>query len=108
LSAPALSSVDGPALSSVEGAKHRVKASLRSPLMLPRVALVDPELTLDLPPALTAATGLDALTQLIEPYVSCRANPMTDALCVDGIRRAARSLRRAFEHGRELAAREDM
>jgi alcohol dehydrogenase class IV len=88
--------------------EHRLKASLRSSLMLPRVALVDPELTLDLPPALSATTGLDALTQLIEPYVSCRANPLTDALCVDGIRRAARSLRRACEQGRDLAAREDM
>src|SRR5436189_325270 len=88
--------------------KHRVKASLRSPLMLPRIALVDPELTYQLPPALTASTGLDALTQLIEPYVSSRATPMTDALCVEGIRRAARSLQRAFEHGRDVAAREDM
>jgi alcohol dehydrogenase class IV len=87
---------------------HRVKASLRSVSMLPRVALVDPELTLDLPPALTATTGLDALTQLIEPYVSCRANPFTDALCVEGIRRAARSLRRAFHDGHDAAAREDM
>jgi len=87
---------------------HRVKASLRHASMLPRVALVDPELTLDLPPALTATTGLDALTQLIEPYVSCRANPFTDALCVEGIRRAARSLRRAFHDGRDAAAREDM
>lgn len=88
--------------------EHRVKASLRSPHLLPRVALVDPALTLDLPPALTASTGMDALTQLIEPYVCPRANPMTDALCVEGIRRAARSLRRAFEHGGDAAAREDM
>jgi alcohol dehydrogenase class IV len=87
---------------------HRVKVSLRSPHLLPRVALVDPELTHDLPPALTAATGLDALTQLIEPYVSPRANPLTDVLCVDGIARAARSLRRAVENGRDAAAREDM
>mgnify|MGYP003342285325 CR=1 FL=1 len=57
--------------------EHRVKASVRSPHLLPRVALVDPELTLDLPPALTASTGMDALTQLIEPYVCPRANPMT-------------------------------
>jgi alcohol dehydrogenase class IV len=76
--------------------------------MLPRVALVDPELTHDLPPALTAATGLDALTQLIEPYLSIRANPMTDALCADGLRRAARSLRRVVEHGRDSTARTDM
>ena len=88
-------------------ARH-FKASLRSASMLPRLALVDPELTLDLPPALTAASGLDALTQLIEPYVSCRANPLTDALCVDGIRRAARALRRAFHDGHDAAAREDM
>ena len=59
--------------------EHGVKASLRSPLMLPRVALVDPELTYGLPPAITASTGLDALTQLIEPYVSARANPLVDA-----------------------------
>jgi alcohol dehydrogenase class IV len=88
--------------------EHRLKVSLRSPLMLPKAALVDPELTWDLPPALTASTGLDALTQLIEPYVSGRANPMTDGLCVEGIGRAARSLRAAFENGRNAAAREDM
>jgi alcohol dehydrogenase class IV len=88
--------------------QHRVKVSLRSPLMLAKVAVVDPELTYDLPPAVTASTGLDALTQLIEPYVSSRANPMTDALCVDGIRRAARSLRTAVENGRDTAARMDM
>ena len=88
--------------------EHRVKVSLRSPHMLPRLALVDPELTNDLPPSITATTGLDALTQLIEPYVSPRANPVTDALCADGIRRAARSLRRAVESGRDAAAREDM
>src|SRR2546422_1957010 len=63
----------------------------------------------DLPPSLTASTGLDALTQLIEPYVSSRANPMTDAVCADGLRRVARSLRVAFENGRNAAAaREDM
>ncbi|HXT39521.1 MAG TPA: iron-containing alcohol dehydrogenase, partial [Candidatus Angelobacter sp.] len=88
--------------------EHRVKVSLRSPLMLPRVALVDPELTYNLPPAITASTGLDALTQLIEPYVSCRANPLTDAICTEGIRRAARSLRHAFDNGADKAAREDM
>jgi len=88
--------------------QHRVKVSLRSPLMLPKVAVVDPELTYELPPATTASTGLDALTQLIEPYVCSRANPMTDALCVEGIRRAARSLRTTVENGRSAAARTDM
>jgi alcohol dehydrogenase class IV len=89
-------------------AQHRVKVSLRSPHMLPKVAIVDPELTYGLPPEITASTGLDALTQLIEPYVSPRANPMTDALCVEGIRRAARSLRRAVKNGKDPSAREDM
>src|SRR4051794_36674583 len=84
--------------------EHGVKVSLRSASMLPRVALVDRELAFDLPPSPTASTGLDALTQLIEPYVCSRANPMTDALCVEGIRRAARSLRVAFANGRDAAA----
>ncbi|MGA9779682.1 MAG: iron-containing alcohol dehydrogenase [Limisphaerales bacterium] len=88
--------------------EHKIKVSLRSPLMLARIAVVDPELTYDLPPALTASTGLDALTQLIEPYVCSRANPMTDGLCVEGIRRAARSLRVAFSDGQNKPAREDM
>ena len=88
--------------------EHRVKASLRSPLLLPKLAVIDPELTLGLPAALTATTGLDALTQLIEPFVSCRANPLTDGLCREGLVRAARSLRRACERSDDLAAREDM
>jgi alcohol dehydrogenase class IV len=88
--------------------EHGVKASLRSPMMLPRVAVVDPELTLELPPALTASTGLDALTQLIEPYVSKRANAMTDLFCIDGVGRVARSLVRAFACGADIEARTDM
>ena len=88
--------------------EYKIKVSLRSPLMLARVAVVDPELTYELPPALTASTGLDALTQLIEPYVCSRANPMTDGLCVEGIRRVARSLRVAFQDGQNKSARENM
>jgi alcohol dehydrogenase class IV len=88
--------------------EHRVKVSLRSPLMLPRLALVDPELTHSMSPEVTASTGLDALTQVMEPYVSNRANPLTGALCREGMRRAARSLSRAYEHGDDAAAREDM
>lgn len=76
--------------------------------MLPRVALVDPELTYGLPPVVTAFTGLDALTQLIEPYVSARANPLVDALCVDGIRRAGSALRRVYGDGADREARHDM
>ncbi len=92
----------------LESPAHGVKVSLRSPLMLPSIALVDPELTYSLPPAITASTGLDALTQLIEPFVSVKANPMTDAICREGIRHAARSLRRAYENGADQEAREGM
>jgi alcohol dehydrogenase class IV len=88
--------------------QHGVKASLRSASMLPRIAVVDPELTYAMPPALTASTGLDALTQLIEPYLSVKANPMTDQFCVEGIRRAARALPRAWENGADIEARRDM
>ena len=88
--------------------EHGVKASLRSLTMVPRLAIVDPELTFDLPSAVTASTGLDALTQLIEPFTCNRANPLVDALCRAGIARVARSLRRAWADGRDAAAREDM
>src|SRR5271165_4360349 len=88
--------------------EHRVKVSLRSPFLLPRVAIVDPELTYGLPPEVTAFTGLDALTQLIEPYVSIRANPLVDAICVDGIQRVAGALRRAYHNGADRDARRDM
>jgi alcohol dehydrogenase class IV len=88
--------------------EQRIKVSLRSPLMMPRIAVVDPDLTRDLPPDLTASTGLDALTQLIEPYLSCKANPMTDALAVEGLRRAAPSLLRAVRVGIDRDARQSM
>ncbi len=87
---------------------HRVKVSLRSPLMLPRVALVDPALTLSVPPHITAFTGMDALTQVLEPLVSRRANPLTDGFCREGLPRAARSLGRAFQEGKDRQAREEM
>ncbi len=88
--------------------EHGVKASLRGPMMLPRVAIIDPQLTLGLPPSVTASTGLDALTQLIEPYVCLRANPVTDALCFDGLREVKRSLERAWANGLDAAARAGM
>jgi alcohol dehydrogenase class IV len=87
---------------------HGVKASLRSPLMLPRVALVDPELTVSCPPRVTAASGLDALTQCLEPFVSVRATPLTDGLARQGLRHAAAGLRVAFADGGNLQARTDM
>jgi alcohol dehydrogenase class IV len=88
--------------------EHRVKASLRSALMIPRVALVDPGLTASCPPAVTAASGLDALTQCLEPYVSVKANPLTDGLAREGLRRAAAGLRAAYADGSDPEARADM
>lgn len=88
--------------------EHGVKASLRHPLMIPRHAIVDPELTLDCPPAVTAASGMDALTQCLEPFVSHRANRMTDSWARMGMMAAGRSLVGAYFDGADLAARTDM
>ena len=88
--------------------EHRVKVSMRSPFMLPRLAVVDPDLMRSMPRSVTASTGLDALTQLIEVYVSNKSNPLTDGICREGLKHAGRSLRRAYQDGRDLAAREDM
>ena len=87
---------------------HAVKVSLRSPAMLPRAAVVDPELTLSLPPGVTAATGLDALSQLIEPFVSAKRQPLTDAVCRAGLAHVSWALRRACDDPADLAAREAM
>lgn len=92
----------------LESPEHRVKVSLRSPLMLPRVALVDPELTHSLPPDITASTGMDALTQVLEPLVSNRANPLTDGICREGLARASRALRRVVIDGKDAEARAEM
>ena len=86
--------------------EHGVKVSLRSPAMLPRAAVVDPELTLSLPQDVTAATGLDALAQLIEPFVSLKRQPLADAVCREGLARVAWALRRACAEPTVLAARE--
>ena len=92
----------------VRSPEHGIKASIRSPHLLATVALVDPLLTLTCPAAVTASSGLDALTQCLEPYVSPRANPATDALAAEGLRRGAAALRRAYEHGDDPRAREEM
>jgi alcohol dehydrogenase class IV len=87
---------------------HKVKVSLRSDFLLPSIALIDPELTISLPQKLTATTGLDALTQLIEAYTCKNPNPIIDSLCLDGIKRISRSIFKAFDDGNDLSAREDM
>ncbi len=88
--------------------EYKVKVSMRSPLMLPAVAIVDPELTYSMPQSITASTGLDALTQLMEAFVCNKANPMTDGICREGLKRAGRSLLHAYQDGDNKAAREDM
>ncbi|MBN2005392.1 MAG: iron-containing alcohol dehydrogenase [Anaerolineae bacterium] len=88
--------------------EKRVKVSLRSPLMLPRLAVIDPELTRSMPPEITAATGMDAFAQVLEPYVSLGANPITDSLCREGLMRVSSALRQAYSHGDDAEAREDM
>lgn len=87
---------------------HRVKVSIRSILMIPRIAIIDPLLTLSLPQHITASTGLDAFTQLVEPFVSWKANPLTDAICREGLTRVARALRPAYKDGNNILARTDM
>nr|MBC8869394.1 iron-containing alcohol dehydrogenase [Planctomycetota bacterium] len=88
--------------------EKRFKASLRSEHLLPRIALVDPELGVDVRPEITARSGMDALCQLIESYTSNKAQPITDALALKGIALAAPALPRVFTDGSDLDAREDM
>ena len=92
----------------IKSNKHSVKVSLRSPFMLPDIAILDPVLTYSMPKEVTASTGLDAFTQVIEPYVSIKANMLTDAICKEGIKRISRSLLKAFNDGNDAKAREDM
>ncbi len=92
----------------IKSPEHNVKVSLRSNLMYPDVAVVDPVLTYSMPPALTASTGVDALTHLLETFVSNQSNPFIDMLCRDGLTRISRSLAKAFKDGSDKDAREDM
>ncbi len=91
----------------IASTEHKVKVSMRSKLLYPRIAIVDPELTYSMPPSITASTGLDALTQLIEAFVSNKTNPLTDGVCIEGLKRASRSLSSAYKSG-DKSAREDM
>ncbi|MGD9133854.1 MAG: iron-containing alcohol dehydrogenase [Desulfobacterales bacterium] len=88
--------------------QHRVKVSMRSPFMLPDLAVIDPDLTLSLPSAITAVTGLDAFTQLMEAFVSNQSNALTDGICREGLHRVAHSLQQAYEDGSNRSARENM
>jgi len=86
----------------------QIKVSLRSPMMLADLVFIDPALTVSMPPQITSSTGLDALTQVIEPFVSSYANPITDTFCREGIKRISSSLKKAYQNGNDITAREDM
>jgi len=88
--------------------KKIYKKSLRAPFLNPKLAIVDPVLTLTLPPHITAYTGLDALAQLIEAYVSQGSNPITDSFCIKGLQFISRSLKKAFENGEDISHRYNM
>ncbi len=86
----------------------KFKKSLRSPMMVPQLAIVDPVLTMTLPPALTAVSGLDAFCQLLEGYVTPKRNYITEALCSQGLKLCAHSLSNAYRDGTDLEARSNM
>ena len=88
--------------------EKKVKVSLRSPFIQAEIALVDPELTLSLSPEITVYSGMDAFTQLIEPYVSIKANRFTDMLSLDGIRTAVSALPGVYQNGQDLHSRTEM
>ena len=92
----------------IHSPEHQVKVSLRSPLMFPAVAIVDPELTISMSAEITATTGMDALSHLLETFVCNQPNPMTDSLCREGLHRVTASLRQAFDFGNDIQARTDM
>jgi alcohol dehydrogenase class IV len=92
----------------IKSIEKKVKVSLRSDLMFPAIAVVDPVLTLSMPPEITASTGIDALTHLLETFVSCQSNPFVDMLGREGMKRISNSLELAYSDGNNLLARADM
>ena len=92
----------------IKSVKHKIKVSLRSDKMYPSVAVVDPVLTYSMPPSITASTGMDALTHLLETFVSNQSSPLIDMICREGMQRISTSLLNAFKNGNNFEAREDM
>lgn len=92
----------------IKSIEQSVKVSLRSDLMYPRLAVIDPELTLTMSPEITATTGIDTLTHLLESFVSIQSNPFIDMLCREGMKRISASLEKAFIDGSNLESRENM
>jgi alcohol dehydrogenase class IV len=88
--------------------KEKFKASIRSPLLIPRIVIIDPRLMCSVPPSVTATCGMDALTQLIESYTSNKSQPLTDSWALLGVRKSFNSLPRCYTDGQSLEARNDM
>jgi alcohol dehydrogenase class IV len=88
--------------------KEKFKASIRSPHLIPKIAIIDPRLMLPVSPSVTATCGMDALTQLIEAYTSNKSQPLTDAWALLGVRKAFKSLFRCYTDGQSLEARNNM
>ncbi|MFP7415855.1 iron-containing alcohol dehydrogenase [Priestia filamentosa] len=88
--------------------RDKVKKGIVSPYLLPKVAIVDPSLTLTVPPSVTAATGMDALVHAVESYTAIRAGELTDGIALQAIKLISRSLRKAVYNGKDVQAREDM
>lgn len=88
--------------------EDELKVGIVSAKLVPDCVILDPELTVGLPPAITASTGMDALTHAIECYTSKKGNPFSELLALKAITLISRSIRRAFSHGSDLAARADM
>jgi len=87
---------------------NKIKVSLRSPFLLPAIALIDPDLTISMPPEITANTGMDTLTQLLEPFVSNKANPLTDIICEEGLKYVSQSLITVYQDGNDVQSRINM
>ena len=92
----------------ITDAATRTKKIIFHPLMMPRAAILDPEVTVGLPPRLTAATGMDALAHCLEAYCAPSYHPMAEGIAVEGIRLVKEALPRAFEDGEDLEARGKM
>ena len=92
----------------IKSEKYSVKVSLRSDFMYPDYAVIDPQLMVSMPPEITASSGVDALTHLMETYVSNQSNAFIDLFCREGMKRIAFSLEKAYADGSDLAARENM
>ena len=94
--------------SAIINKKNRIKKIIFHPKILPSIVILDPVLTLDLSPRLTAATGMDALAHNLEAFCAPGYHPMADGIALEGMRLIKKSLKKAFKNGKDLDARSDL